>query len=81
MSWKNKKNNNPTVMVEKLNDTQSLERIKVEPTQKVDPNKDIKTSKNFDNMSKEDLMYNLEFNKDLTKAEKKQIKKLIKSKK
>jgi len=79
MSKRAKKNNNPTVMVEELN-TKSLERIKVEPTTCVDPNKVIKTSKNFSNMTKQELEYQLEFNEELTKDEKKQIKEILKNK-
>jgi len=81
MSGISKKNNNPTVMAEELNDTQSLERIKVEPTTQVDPNKVTKATKNFANLSKKQLEYQLEFDGSLTKEEKKQIKELLKSKK
>jgi len=82
MSGIAKKNNNPTVKAEELNDTESLERIKVEPTKQLDPNKVASgKSKNFESMTIQQLEYELEFNNELDRKQRKQIKILIKSKK
>jgi len=82
MSGIAKKNNNPTVKAEEWENTESLERIRVEPTNQVDPNKIVNSSNlNFESMSVQELQYQLELNGELDRKQRKQIIKLLKSKK
>ncbi|MDR2636519.1 MAG: hypothetical protein LBB95_01525 [Mycoplasmataceae bacterium] len=64
-------------------DTQELERIKLEPTEniKLDEVEQGFSNDNFDKLSTNELQYRLKFVKNLTKAQKKEIKSILKARK
>jgi predicted restriction endonuclease len=72
--------NNKTFKYEPIDDSE-LERIKVEPTKKVDVNALFNDSNNSEltKLSKEELQYKLQF-EDLDKSTRKRIKELLKNK-